>query len=342
MLNRIPYGKALRAELGRLGRARRLGSSPRSRVWRVEVAHGPVIIKQIVGPDDAGHRYAREVTALRLAGRVDPPVVPGLLATDPDARVLVLEHLPDDKVVDGWQVDYAAALARLHAAGRLVDPGTLPAWSGPTAADVDAFVALADQLRVPVSPPVVGDLHGLIDGPSRASAQSLLHGDPCPDNFRRTATGTRFIDLEHAALGDGLVELAYLRIGYPTCWCVTSIDASLLGLAEDSYRAAWRTATGEELRGDAADACIGWLLRGDALVPRAERGPTDQLARTLDTDWRWGTVTARERLAYRLDVVTKLVSDRPEHARLGALTTAMRDAMLRRWPELQPPPAQRP
>lgn len=342
MLTRIPYRQALRTELGRPRRVRRLGSSPRSRVWRADVAHTPVVIKQIVGADDAAHRYAREVTALRLAGQVDPPVVPRLLATDPSARVLVLEHLPDHRPVDGWQIDYAAALARLHAAGRHADPGALPAWSGPTADDVDAFLSLADDLQIPVPPLVASDLHDLLSRPITATEQSLLHGDPCPDNSLHTPDGTRFIDLEQAALGDGLVELAYLRIGFPTCWCVTSITEQLLRQAERSYLAAWRTATGEELSGNLTDACIGWLLRGDALVERAKRGSTDHLARIPHTDWRWGTVTARERLLYRLDVVTNLISNSPAHTQLSSLTAAMHDTMLQRWPELQPPPSRHP
>lgn len=253
---------------------------------------------------------------------------------------MVLEDLPDDRPTDGWQVDYAAALARLHAAGRHADPGTLPAWSGPTADDVDAFLSLADNLCVPAPPAVASDLHGVISRP--ANGQSLLHGDPCPDNALHTPNGTRFIDLEGAALGDGLVELAYLRIGFPTCWCVTSISEPLLQQAEHSYRAAWRTATGEELSGDLAEACIGWLVRGDALVERAKRGTTNYLARLTDTDWRWGTVTARERILHRLTVVTEMTSDSSAHARLGSLTAAMRDATVQRWPELRSPPARRP
>jgi hypothetical protein len=344
MLTRIPYGKALRTELGRPRRVRRLGSSPRSRVWRAVVADTPVVIKQIVGRADAAHRYAREVTALRLAGQVDPPVVPRLLATDAHARVLVLEHLPDHRSadgwqVDGWQVDYAAALARFHAAGRHIAPGVLPAWSGPTPGDIDAFLSLADGLQISAPSVVASDLHDLLSRPIVANKRSLLHGDPCPDNALHTPDGTRFIDLEGAALGDGLVELAYLRIGFPTCWCVTSISEPLLRRAEAAYRAAWRTATGEELSGNLTDACIGWLLRGDALVERANRGATNYLARILDADWRWGTVTARERLLYRLTVVTNLIDNGSTHAPLGTLTAAMRDTMLQRWPELQSPPS---
>jgi hypothetical protein len=333
------YSETLRSELGSPRRPRRLDSSPRSRVWQAEIAETPVVIKQIVGGPDAAQRYAREAAALRLAGQHGdaPPVAPRLLGTDPDTATLVLERLADVRPADGWQVDYAAALARLHALGRHAESSALPAWSGPTGADVDAFVALAATLQIPVPAQVSGQLHDVVSRLGTTTARCLLHGDPCPDNALHTRDGVRFVDFEQAAIGDGLVELVYLRIGFPTCWCVTSTSEPLLQRAEQAYQAAWRTATGDELRVDVTDACIGWLLRGDALVERAERGKTDYLARIGGTDWEWGTVTARERLAFRLGVVADLTAGRPEHSRLGSLTAAMRDRMLERWSLKRPP-----
>ena len=335
------YSETLHAELGRPRRLRRLDSSPRSRVWQADVAATPVVIKQIVGGPDAAQRYAREVTALLLAGRADHelPVAPRLLGTDPDTWTLVLERLADERPAEGWQVDYAAALARLHALGRHSESSALPAWSGPTGADVAAFVALAATLRIPVPSHVTGQLHDVVSRLLTTTERCLLHGDPCPDNALHTRDGVRFVDFEQAAFGDGLVELAYLRIGFPTCWCVTSTPEPVLLRAEQAYRAAWRTATGEERRTDLTDACIAWVLRADALVERAERGKADYFARMADTDWRWGTVTARERLAFRLGVVAGLAAGRPEYSELGSLAAAMRDRMLERWTGLKRPPA---
>jgi hypothetical protein len=297
-----------------------------------------VVVKHIVDGPDADHRFSREVTALRLAARVDPPVVPTLLGADPATRVLVLQRLTGRHLGTGWQLDYAAVLARLHAAGRHVEPGTLPAWEGPAATDVEAFLALADQLGVAVAAGLDRDLAELVQRAQSSAGQGLLHGDPCPDNLVATPGGIRFLDLEQAALGNGLVELAYLRMGFPTCWCVTSADEPLLRAAEQAYRAAWLAETGEPVTGDLTEACIGWLLRGDTLVQRAERGVTDQFARLLHEDWRWGTVTARERLAYRLGAGTDLLAEDRRYPQLRTLTGAMREAMLERWPSLRPPP----
>jgi len=128
-------GQSLRAALGSPTTVRRLSSSPRSRVWLVEFGGAPAIVKQIAADPDARDRYAREATALRLARRARPPVVPALLAADPGTRVLVLEYLASQGPAAEWMTDYATALARLHAAAGPADAGALPVWGGPSPAE---------------------------------------------------------------------------------------------------------------------------------------------------------------------------------------------------------------
>jgi fructosamine-3-kinase len=342
MASQLPLPEELLAKLSPSGKPRPLHSSPRSHVWQVELDGAPAVVKQIVDGPDAADLYAREVEGLRLASRVRPPVAPRLLATHPRERVLVLEHLHHLHPVDTWVVGYATALARLHSATGPQDVGRLPAWSGPTTKDVRAVLAQAEELAVPAPPRVSAELDALVDRLGRAPGHALLHGDPCPGNDLHTADGIRFIDFEQASLGNGVVELAYLRIGFPTCWCVTTTPEPLLLAAEAAYRATWLAVTGSEVAGDLADACAGWLIRGDALVQRAHRDGTDHLARIPGHDWSWGTVTARQRLAHRLGVVADLVADHPELTALHQLATGLRDRMLTRWPALRPPPARRP
>lgn len=354
MWSQLPFGEELRAELGSPRRARRLRSSPRSRVWRVELSGTPVVVKQLIDAPEAAERYAREAAALKLASRVDPPVVPRLLGTDPGERVLVLEHLEHHQPREDWVVDYAESLARLHAAtspdtdtGTDTDTDTdtasiLPTWSGPTEDDIDSFLRLAQTLDVAIPSGVRTELGGLVHRLGTSPGRALLHGDPCPGNDMHTSSGVRFIDFEQAALGNGLVELAYLRIGFPTCWCVTVPTQPLLDAAEAAYHAAWREATGSDAPDDLSDACAGWLLRGDALVRRAHRGTADHLARIPSKDWQWGTVTARQRLVHRLGITSQMTTDHAEFRDLERLAAAMRDRMLTRWPALRPPPSQRP
>ena len=337
---RAPISEALRAALGTPRTVRGLASSPRSRVWLVEFDGAATIVKQVVGGVDAPARYAREVTALGLAARANPPVVPALLGTDPDRGVMVLEHLTSQVPAEDWMVDYARALARLHATTTVQDmeAGVLSRYRGPGSQDVAAFLALARALNVPIPPHVAAQLEQLC-ARLADSGHALLHGDPCPSNDLHTGDGVRFVDLEHAALGNGLVELAYLRIGFPTCWCVTDCAPTLREQAEQAYREQWRAQTGGELSGgdlagDLADACAGWLIQGDALVERAHRGTGDQLARAVRKDWKWGTTTARGRLVYRTAVVAAVAGQNTELAEVGRLCRDLHDSMLRHWPEL--------
>jgi hypothetical protein len=334
----IPLSSSLQAALGPPHSARMLGSSPRSRVWVVGLRAGSAVVKQIVGGSDATVRYQREVTALRLAARVQPPVVPQVLGTDDSAHVIVLEHLADRGPGPGWILDYATALARLHAATSPNDAGVLPAWSGPSHDDVAAFLDLAGTLGAPVTSGVHAEMCALVDRLGVLRGHALLHGDPCPGNDLYSATGVRFVDLEMASLGSGLIELAYLHIGFPTCWCVTVVPSPLLARAEQAYRTAWREAGGSDPEGDLVDACAGWLIRGDALVERAHRDTVDHLARLVEHDWEWGTVSARERLVHRLDVVAQLTRFEPRLTGLNRLCHAMRSRMRSRWPALRPPP----
>src|SRR5687767_9576177 len=108
----LPLGPALSAQFGQPRAVSVLPSSPRSRVWLAEFADGPAVVKQAVGVG-AAERFAREVTAFRLAARVRPAVVPELLGTSDDELVLVAEHLTArGGAVPDWHILYAQALAR--------------------------------------------------------------------------------------------------------------------------------------------------------------------------------------------------------------------------------------
>jgi hypothetical protein len=328
-----PIGRELRAALGTPRTVRRFASSPRSRVWLVEFDGAPAVVKQIVGGPDAPARYAREATALSLAARARPPVVPAVVGTDPSAGVLVLEYLAARTPAADWPIDYAVALARLHVTTTRQDDGRLPRHAGPTTRDVAAFSALARSLDVPVEPRAREQLEQVCARLAGRDGHALLHGDPCPGNDLHTDTGVRFVDLEQAAIGDGLVELAYLRIGFPTCWCVSDTPTALREQAERAYHEQWRADTGSAPTGDLADACIGWLIQGDALVERAHRGTVDRLSQVTSRDWRWGTTTARGRLLYRTAVVAAVAD-----GAIGRLCRQLHDSMRRHWPRIAAKP----
>lgn len=301
-------------ELGQPIWLRPFDSSSRSNVWLAEIGSAPVVVKEVVG---SAEMFDREVTGLRLAGRVDPPVTPRLLGAD--EQVLVLEYLEAGLAPADWLIGYATALATLHSATSAADSTALPRWSPPGSRDVDAFLALARSFDVTVTAVVESEMDDLLNRLVPREF-ALLHGDPCPDNAVHTAAGTRFFDLERVSLGDGATELAYPRVGFPTCLRFQLPDKEMLAAAEDAYRAV-RPA------GDVLDACVGWLIRGDALVWQAKRGSVDHLARVRRQDWQWGPATARQRLVHRLGVAA-------EHDRMIAfrrLATELREKLVSAW-----------
>lgn len=285
-----------------------LKSSPGSRVWRLRLDGELAVVKQIIGPR-ADARFAREVTALRLAG---PDLAPTVLAEDAEQQVVALEFVDGEGDLPPWDL-YADALARLHARGTGGTGGTtagevLPAATTAGPADLEAFGRMCATLEVdpaPAEPELTDLLERLTDGPRTA----LLHGDPCMGNLLTKGDVVRFVDFEQAAHGDGATELSYLRIGFPTCGLNPVVPAPEVERAEDVYRSSWLAAGGSGEPGSVADQCVGWLLRSDALVQRAERGQRDQFARVLDEDWFWGPLTGRLRLARRLDTVAALVAE---------------------------------
>ncbi|MGI8681864.1 MAG: hypothetical protein ACR2JO_07000 [Mycobacteriales bacterium] len=113
--------------------------------------------------------------------------------------------------------------------------------------------------------------------------------------------------------------------------------------AEAAYREQWGTGgAGQAAPADVADACAGWLICGDALVESAERGRGNLFSRLAAWDWRWGTVTARERVAHRLGVIAGLGGEHDSLAELAELATALRTRMLDRWPAPRPSADARP
>ncbi|MGH8878958.1 MAG: phosphotransferase [Stackebrandtia sp.] len=335
MLPSSVFGQRLRDSLGEPRQTTELGSSPRSRVWRVELDGGLAVVKQIVSGADVAQRFLRELAALRLASSSPVPVVPRLLGTDASARVLVLEHLDEGRPWPGWQRDYAAALARLHACGRGA-VADLPLWQAPDDADVADFLDLARQWRAEIPSSAASELKALVERCRSSGGSGLLHGDPCPSgNVLYTGGGIRFIDFEQSSTGNGIFELAYPRIGFPTCYSSPATSAEALDDLEKSYRATWIELTGTEPGGSMADACAAWTIRGDCLVERAERGAERYLRRIATTDWTWGKATARERLAFRLDVTARRAAGSGELPAVAALCHSMREAMRRRWPRLR-------
>jgi hypothetical protein len=135
--------------------------------------------------------------------------------------------------------------------------------------------------------------------------QALVHGDPCPDNVLLTADGTaRLIDFEFARPGHALLDAAYWRMGFPTCWCAGRVPGALSQQLDDAYRMALAEAVPaaadpEVFRQESAIIAVIWMFGSLAWLLEA----------ALEKDTEWGIATRRSRILHYLEAAIQQAND---------------------------------
>ena len=206
----------------------------------------------------AGTRFLNDMSA-------SSPVCARLLAGNRDAGVIVLEDLGTGKSLsDLLQGDdfeaaknglerYAASMGRLHA----VTAGKEAAWrhvrsdiGGREAVreregarwlrdNVPPFRAQCAALDIPLAAGFDAEteqVREILDDPGPFLV--FAPGDTCPDNHRFVDDHyVRFFDFEFAGFQHALLDASYLRVPFPTCWCVNRLPWELVSHLETVYRA---------------------------------------------------------------------------------------------------------
>ncbi|HET8640497.1 MAG TPA: hypothetical protein VFM37_01090, partial [Pseudonocardiaceae bacterium] len=275
-----------------------LGGAARSVVLRVRVGDNPfslprtVVLKRNIATvmDGEADPFAHEAASCRLLTAVQPadPVGPELIAHDPGERLLVMEDLGraatlaeqllgnDPRAAERGLLAWARSLGRLHAvtAGREADFGALMrrlgarTWHDPVAPD--ARRALAEL------PELLATELGVRTGAAaaeRARASARLLGGPgyrafspsdlCPDNNLVTGNGVRFLDFEWGCIRDVTLDVAYLRVPFPSCWCVFALPTGMADVMLTCWRSeiadVWPALTDDDiLLPRLADAQLLW------------------------------------------------------------------------------------
>ena len=280
---------------------------------------------------------------------------PALLAHDLEQGVLVYEDVgataPSlvDPLLHGTAVEaeraltaYAEALAALHSA-------TIGCRSRHAAILREGFPSSA------IPPPaarwladVTCSLRDVLgDGPPKEDADvvadrlrqpgewlALVHGDPCPDNVLLPGDGRAvLVDLEFARPGHALLDAAYWRMAFPTCWCAGTVPADVMKRIEQTYRVATREAVPVAaddfaFRRESAFIDAAWLLGNLSWL----------LKGALVEEGTWGRATNRSRILTYLQKAARSSEQADILPRLRAWAVALHEDFQSRWPETAPLP----
>lgn len=164
---------------------------------------------------------------------------------------------------------------------------------------------LLSRLGMDIAPALRQELIGLtqrLQYPGHFN--TLIHGDPCPDNCTYIDDQLRIIDFEFAHFGHAFLDASYFRAAFPSCWCCLRVPSQTVERAETAYRK-------ELVQGIPAieddtvfhdglhDGCVAWALTS---LPR--------LGKLLEEDEVWGVSSVRARTLYRLSLVSEISTQR--------------------------------
>jgi hypothetical protein len=218
-----------------------------------------------------------------------------------------------------WQFRDALGPRVLHPGGRALIDHREELMKGFAAIEVDpaaGFEPELAQLSAAMAEP----------GPFLA----YVHGDPCPDNCRIAGGRLRLFDFETSGFRHCLLDAAYGRILFPTCWCVNRLPAAIVPKMEAAYRTELVKGCPEaqderRFYRELIHCCAAHLIwQGIWMLENARQD-----------DWRWGISTWRQRVLVRLDALAEATEQFGHLPAMGE--TARRCA--RRLREIWPPEA---
>ena len=270
-------------------------------------------------------RFYNEWAGAELVGGLGavPALGARLYAAGREAGIVVTEDLgaggcladrmqgTDRQALEAGLFAYARSLGRLHAAttGREGDWMQRRVSLGAAEQEreregvrwlrenVAPFRAQCEALGVPPAAGFeseIAQVAASLDAPGPFLAFSP--GDTCPDNHRFVTDGAlSFFDFEFGGFRHALLDAAYLRAPFPSCWCVSRLPPGLPPLLEGAYRA-------ELVQGcpQAGDDAIFFPALVHASAYWAIASVSWDLEEALKEDSRWGLATARQRHPLRL------------------------------------------
>lgn len=155
---------------------------------------------------------------------------------------------------------------------------------------------------------------------------AYIHADACPNNVLDTGEGLRLIDFETGRFGHVLIDAAYGRMMFPSCWCANRLPPPIVQQIEDTYRTVMsqRCLAAQDDRifeSALVKICGFWLLY--TLMRHLESA--------LKRDSNWGISTARQRILARLEAFITTAQAFHQLPALCGTASRLLDLLQQRW-----------
>lgn len=173
------------------------------------------------------------------------------------------------------------------------------------------------------------ELSNALDSPGPFLA--FTPGDTCPDNHRFISEDALcFFDFEFGGFRHALLDAAYLRSPFPTCWCVNRLPQDLIPRLEQVYRTQLGVACPE-----AMDDQIFFPALIQACAYWAFASVSWDLETSLQADHPWGIATHRQRHPVRLANFAEASAQFGVLPAMGETAKSLELKLRALWPEVE-------
>lgn len=303
-------------------------------------------------PDIFGLGTVKEWAATALLAERAPDRGHGarLIASDMDRGVLVFEDLGaslgtlvgpllGDVTTDAEDglTAHAAALACLHAdthgcleAHRALLIARFPQANLPVMAHTGWFREVSPKLAAALGTDLPADetdllLRRLTDP---GAWLGLVHCDACPDNTLIASSEARLLDYEFARPGHVLLDIAYARMGFMTCWCAGRTPSPIVERVERAYRVSLSAANDAAFDHELAIICAASMIIAVGF----------SVERALREETRWGISNNRSRILWYLEAAIEAMRTADTLPKLRGMAATWLDRLRESWPESKPLP----
>jgi Phosphotransferase enzyme family len=249
---------------------------------------------------------------------------------------LVEPLLENDQAQAEWALlQYATCLGQLHAEtfGKAAVFEKLFKSVAPnvnltrTTVNIPSHQLLLESLGIHLDSNWLNDLESIDSTVSNPGGfLAYIHADACPDNVLDTGKELRLIDFETGRFGHALVDAAYGRMMFPSCWCAKRLPHGMVQQMENTYRAiiieSCPIAADDRIFETAlANTCGFWLLYTLSRHFKA----------ALEEDLDFGISTIRQRIVARLEAFITISQEFNQLTGLRSTSSQLLELLQQRW-----------